>query len=116
MRRNLHQRVHVVSSPIEIDEERTSGDSGKTLVEVFARSEQDARSFKSKTCQTVTFARPVSSEEPEPIDIVYPLSISGDSANRIDVVFMGDGYTEDQQSLFLDDMTRMASDMFVTQV
>eukprot|EP00755_Sulcionema_specki_P032153 Sspe_Gene.98132::Locus_71596_Transcript_1_1_Confidence_1.000_Length_1846::g.98132::m.98132 len=37
---------------------------------------------------------------------------SGDSSNRIDVVFMGDGYTLDERGKFFRDMERLTQDMF----
>eukprot|EP01065_Artemidia_motanka_P032375 TRINITY_DN39389_c0_g1_i1.p1 TRINITY_DN39389_c0_g1~~TRINITY_DN39389_c0_g1_i1.p1 ORF type:complete len:614 (+),score=242.13 TRINITY_DN39389_c0_g1_i1:68-1843(+) len=37
---------------------------------------------------------------------------SGDSANRIDVVLMGDGYTMAERAKFFDDMQRLTDDMF----
>jgi len=37
---------------------------------------------------------------------------SGESENRIDVVFMGDGYTIGERERFFDDMARLTKDMF----
>ncbi|KXN73686.1 hypothetical protein CONCODRAFT_3372 [Conidiobolus coronatus NRRL 28638] len=37
---------------------------------------------------------------------------NGDPANRIDVVFMGDGYTLEQRNNFFDDIKRLTKDMF----
>lgn len=36
----------------------------------------------------------------------------GDPANRIDVVFMGDGYTSNERDQFFDDIRRLTDDMF----
>lgn len=36
----------------------------------------------------------------------------GDQRNRIDVVFMGDGYTADERDQFFDDIRRLTDDMF----
>ncbi|KAI8607300.1 IgA peptidase M64-domain-containing protein, partial [Chytriomyces sp. MP71] len=36
----------------------------------------------------------------------------GPSENRIDFVFLGDGYTTDQRNLFIEDATRMTQEMF----
>ncbi len=38
---------------------------------------------------------------------------SGPSANRIDLVFMGDGYTEGEKQKFFDDAKRLTDEMFV---
>jgi hypothetical protein len=40
------------------------------------------------------------------------LTYSGPPNNRIDVVFMGDGYTIAEKSKHLSDMKRLESDMF----
>src|SRR5690606_38032159 len=45
-------------------------------------------------------------------DEVITLVDNGPSANRIDVVFMGDGYTRAERDLFFEDMQRMVNDMF----
>eukprot|EP00479_Gromia_sphaerica_P008830 TRINITY_DN3528_c0_g1_i1.p1 TRINITY_DN3528_c0_g1~~TRINITY_DN3528_c0_g1_i1.p1 ORF type:complete len:198 (+),score=27.58 TRINITY_DN3528_c0_g1_i1:164-757(+) len=45
-------------------------------------------------------------------DIVTILETTGPSSNRIDVVFMGDGYVESQRDLHLADMRRLVDDMF----
>jgi hypothetical protein len=37
---------------------------------------------------------------------------SGDPSNRIDVVFMGDGYTASESTKFFDDMQRLTDEMF----
>ncbi|KXN73684.1 hypothetical protein CONCODRAFT_27640, partial [Conidiobolus coronatus NRRL 28638] len=37
---------------------------------------------------------------------------NGDPANRIDVVFMGDGYTANERTKFFNDVTRLTKDMF----
>ena len=41
-----------------------------------------------------------------------PIRQAGDSSNRIDVVLMGDGYTEEQREKMFDDMTRLVDDMW----
>lgn len=48
-------------------------------------------------------------------DEVVKLVDSGDPKNRIDVVLMGDGYTEDERDEFFADMKRMTNDMFQAQ-
>ena len=43
---------------------------------------------------------------------IIQLVKNGDPANRIDLVFMGDGYTLSQKGLFVKDMRRLVDDMF----
>ncbi|TYZ67323.1 hypothetical protein PybrP1_008066 [[Pythium] brassicae (nom. inval.)] len=44
--------------------------------------------------------------------IIKMIVNSGDPKNRIDIVFMGDGYTAAEESKFFADMERLTSDMF----
>jgi hypothetical protein len=46
------------------------------------------------------------------IDEVMTLVDNGPSDNRIDLVFMGDGYTSEQREQFFADMVRLVDDMF----
>lgn len=45
-------------------------------------------------------------------DEVRKIVYSGDAKNRIDVVFMGDGYTLEERDEFFKDIERMTRDMF----
>jgi len=45
-------------------------------------------------------------------DEVIKLVESGPSSNRIDLVFMGDGYTEAERTKFIGDMKRLTNDIF----
>jgi len=45
-------------------------------------------------------------------DEIIPIVKTGPSANRIDVVLMGDGYTASQRDLFVSDITRLVKEMF----
>ncbi|KAL1925383.1 uncharacterized protein VTP21DRAFT_266 [Calcarisporiella thermophila] len=47
-------------------------------------------------------------------DEVRKILDSGDSKNRVDVVFMGDGYTEEERDKFFADVNRLADEMFVS--
>ncbi|TMW61138.1 hypothetical protein Poli38472_013601 [Pythium oligandrum] len=49
---------------------------------------------------------------PEATAITRKLVDSGNPLNRIDVVFMGDGYTSAEQDKFFQDMQRLTDDMF----
>lgn len=45
-------------------------------------------------------------------DKTWKLVDNGPSGNRIDLVFMGDGYTRSEEDRFLQDMRRLVADMF----
>ncbi|KCV70386.1 hypothetical protein H696_02722 [Fonticula alba] len=45
-------------------------------------------------------------------DEIVDLAVSGEPLNRIDIVFMGDGYTGPERGLFMSDMRRMTDDLF----
>ena len=45
-------------------------------------------------------------------DEVFPIITSGPPSNRIDVVFMGDGYTAAEKSKFIDDIKRLTNEMW----
>ncbi|KAJ3343245.1 hypothetical protein HDU93_009229 [Gonapodya sp. JEL0774] len=45
-------------------------------------------------------------------DEVIPIIKSGPPSNRIDVVFIGDGYTITERQRFIEDMHRLVADMF----
>lgn len=51
---------------------------------------------------------PSISQNPEIVKIID----GGDQENRIDVVFMGDGYTADEREEFFDDIRRLTEEMF----
>ncbi|KAF1314680.1 hypothetical protein FI667_g16488, partial [Globisporangium splendens] len=44
--------------------------------------------------------------------VIKKIVDSGDPSNRIDVVFMGDGYTASEQTKFFDDIKRLTNEMF----
>lgn len=52
--------------------------------------------------------------EPDAQDELIPLLETGPSANRIDLVFMGDGYTTAERELFIEDAKRIFAEMFET--
>ncbi|MCX6124022.1 MAG: M64 family metallo-endopeptidase, partial [Proteobacteria bacterium] len=48
-------------------------------------------------------------------DEVRTIVSSGPAANRIDLVFMGDGYTDNEREKFFADIKRLVTDMFIGQ-
>lgn len=71
-----------------------------------------AKFFASEGCtQVVPFAI---DETPMVADEVIPIVQNGDPTNRIDIVFMGDGYQARERQRFIDDMKRLTDDMFAS--
>lgn len=56
----------------------------------------------------MSFQKQQTREGPE----IQKIIDGGDQANRIDVVFMGDGYTAAEHDQFFDDIRRLTDDMF----
>eukprot|EP00736_Rhodelphis_marinus_P014475 Rmarinus@m.7591 len=83
--------------------------SKEDIVEIFAES-QDVLPTIDSFCSTVTSH--IAEEASVVKDEVFEIVKSGDPANRIDVVFLGDGYTEDQREDFVTDMHRLKDDMW----
>ncbi|KZW03199.1 hypothetical protein EXIGLDRAFT_600942 [Exidia glandulosa HHB12029] len=48
---------------------------------------------------------------PEPELRISPILVSGPSGNRVNLVFFGDGYVEDEYDKFVDDATKLAWDI-----
>jgi hypothetical protein len=94
----------------EHDDEEHSADSVHVF-EIFSHDFKLLKKILADVCSQVT----VDEEEPDTFplaDEVVPIVKNGDPANRIDLVFMGDGYTTAQRTLFFDDMNRLVKEMF----
>lgn len=100
-----------ISAPSEM--KLKINDSTK-LVEVYAKTETVLEAYTNAICKSKEVAASSSSrkrqtlENPEVVKIID----GGDQANRIDVVFMGDGYTVDERDNFFSDIRRLTDDMF----
>lgn len=100
-----------VSAPSEMM--LTTEDDAK-IIEIFARSLSGLETYVDSICKSIesipalSVQRQQGREGPEIRNIVD----GGDPANRIDVVFMGDGYTADERDQFFDDISRLTDDMF----
>eukprot|EP00478_Filoreta_tenera_P002549 GABV01002648.1.p1 GENE.GABV01002648.1~~GABV01002648.1.p1 ORF type:complete len:179 (-),score=47.57 GABV01002648.1:133-639(-) len=81
------------------------------LTDYFALSEELAWARMARDCDLSTI-RHLELGEPLVSDEVIEISKTGDPSNRIDVVFMGDGYLKSQRDLMVDDMKRLVDDMF----
>jgi len=99
--------VHEREQPHDHDHDHIEEDQ---IIEAVGIDEQSVFSAMQSLCKEVTKAdRPAA---PEVADEVFSFRNTGPSNNRIDVVFMGDGYTQAQRQLYIDDMNRMIDDMF----
>ncbi len=84
------------------------------IIEILAKTMFVADAYLDTICKTrenlrtMSFDRQQTREGPEIVKIID----GGDQANRIDVVFMGDGYTADEHDQFFDDIRRLTNDMF----
>jgi hypothetical protein len=128
-------QVHrLVQKPDDIIEQRTTrqnrvnieelhalpADSkDQVYVELFgASAETVAAAVLSRCPGGLVTAGPVQKSAPiEATTLADPPTIkklvdSGDPSNRIDVVFMGDGYTASESSRFFSDMQRLTDEMF----
>ncbi len=91
----------------------TIADDSK-IIEIFAKSLRVANAYIDTICKTkevlpaLPFHRMQTRDGPEIEKIVD----GGDQANRIDVVFMGDGYTAEERDQFFQDIRRLTEDMF----
>ncbi|KAJ9058018.1 hypothetical protein DSO57_1016700 [Entomophthora muscae] len=78
---------------------------------MFSQSLNALESFIPKGCIAESNRRAKRDRE-EPKTEVRKIVSSGDPKNRIDVVFMGDGYTKKEKKKFFDDIERLTKDMF----
>ncbi|KAI9291203.1 hypothetical protein K502DRAFT_368636 [Neoconidiobolus thromboides FSU 785] len=85
-----------------------------TIVEVFGNSKKGVDAYISTICKVINKVKSPSNSRialpnnPE----VRKIIDGGDAKNRIDVVFMGDGYTAQQKDSFFSDIQRLTKDMF----
>lgn len=102
------ESVREVTYPRFIVEEEALGPD--RIVELYGRSPADIDAQLA-----VRGVAPIAEVDgPLAADEVIPLLETGPSANRIDLVFMGDGYTAAQRELFIEDAKRIFAEMFET--
>jgi hypothetical protein len=80
------------------------------IVTVYALQLAEVKHEMNMRC--VTINETSDAERPLNADIVKEIKKTGDPSNRIDVVFMGDGYTSAQQSQADADNQRLVNNMF----
>lgn len=84
------------------------------IIEVFAKTLFVANTYIDTICKVkemlpkLSLQRQQSREGPE----IEKIIDGGDQTNRIDVVFMGDGYIAEERDQFFDDIRRLTDDMF----
>lgn len=100
-----------VSPPAELM--LTTTDDSK-IIEIFAKTSVVTDTYIDSICNTKkvltghSVRRQGTMADPEIEKIVD----GGDQSNRIDVVFMGDGYTADEREQFFGDIRRLTEEMF----
>lgn len=104
------ENVHVQVMP-QFMEHLTNTEGTPDIVEVFGIDQSQISLKVQELCQN-KFDAPKPSEKDAENDEVFQIVNSGPSANRIDITYMGDGYTPQQKQKHLDDMKRLHSDMF----
>eukprot|EP00002_Diphylleia_rotans_P009547 TRINITY_DN19944_c0_g1_i1.p1 TRINITY_DN19944_c0_g1~~TRINITY_DN19944_c0_g1_i1.p1 ORF type:complete len:640 (-),score=131.98 TRINITY_DN19944_c0_g1_i1:41-1960(-) len=105
----LRGNVHINTYPRHVEEHKES--SGEEMVEIFAMLPEQISAAMRQQCSIVVPPQ----EEPDfsvHADIVKKVVDNGPPENRIDVVFMGDGYTAAEEAKFDEDMKRLIDDMF----
>jgi len=81
------------------------------VIELYARREAVMNKHISTLCKSTKSVLPLETfqgPDPEVVKIID----GGPQSNRIDVVFMGDGYTASARQQFFDDINRLTKDMF----
>lgn len=99
--------VHEISMPQFIAEHQPLGTA--SIIDVWLQDEAAAAKLISER----SISEAVEPEFELASDELFTIVESGPSANRIDLVFMGDGYTQAERQKFISDIQRMVNDMFV---
>ncbi|KAG4078964.1 hypothetical protein HA402_010916 [Bradysia odoriphaga] len=108
-------KVFTKSAVVSSSDEFLQNFDDSKIVEIFAKTIKVLDNHIESICNVREFVPALMhgkmqeiAETVEIEKIVY----SGDQRNRIDVVFMGDGYTADERDQFFDDIRRLTEDMF----
>mmetsp|Transcript_7530 Transcript_7530/g.8245 ORF Transcript_7530/g.8245 Transcript_7530/m.8245 type:complete len:590 (-) Transcript_7530:146-1915(-) len=102
------KKFNLESSPQIISHD--TGVNGGKVYELYATTKHIATRVLHRECKVVKRPAKVSLEQNA--DEVIPIVETGEPSNRIDLVFMGDGYTQSEREEMLDDMKRLIDDMF----
>lgn len=90
------------------------------IIEIYAERKNDLRTQLRRYCRSTVIPpepssihrRSIFADKNEKAPEVRKIVDSGDPSNRIDVVFMGDGYTADERDKFFHDIDRFVQEMF----
>lgn len=110
---NENEMIYSINAAVKApgDDPKVPPHSQAQIVEVFAVKQSVARAFTESMCKSIEKVEPPSTVQQEDIEI-RKIVDGGDQRNRIDVVFMGDGYTATERAQFFDDMERLTKEMF----
>ena len=108
-------QVYTTSVPDHLSED-DGEDSADDFVQIFAPTAVSAWGRCAEMCHagltnSTLDAEPARLQKKRDVEI-RPVRESGDPDNRIDVVFMGDGYTDEERELHFADMERLVDDMW----
>lgn len=96
------------------DFQQSSTDDSK-IIEIFAKTLFVSDAYLDTICKTRESLETSSFDGQQATAAAIEIEKiidGGDQANRIDVVFMGDGYTAAEHDQFFDDIRRLTNDMF----
>jgi len=84
------------------------------IIEIYTKTLKVLESYTDIICKRKEFINTMSRRKREPREgpEIEKIVDGGDQANRIDVVFMGDGYIADEREEFFNDIRRLTNDMF----
>ncbi|CAG7680070.1 unnamed protein product, partial [Allacma fusca] len=82
------------------------------IIEIFARKKTIAEAQVELLCQSKERVPDLKITSDTLAPEVVKIVDGGDQANRIDVVFMGDGYQESERQEYFDDIARLTKEMF----
>jgi hypothetical protein len=90
-----------------------SGQGGDLLVSIYGIHYSYVKEQIEKDCRSVKwYEEEESGFKAQSNTEIIPIISNGDPKNRIDVVFMGDGYTLEQRDMFESDIRRLVQDMW----
>lgn len=89
----------------------TTEDDAK-IIEIYAKSLNILETYVDSICESKEFVPAKEKRQTMEGAEIQKIVYGGDEANRIDVVFMGDGYVADERDQFFDDIRRLTTDMF----
>ncbi|KAF0708442.1 hypothetical protein As57867_006335, partial [Aphanomyces stellatus] len=119
----LHRGLKTTADVIQIQNPRQnlatpddilakSNISDQTWLEILGGSPEAILSVLQKRCPQGALQSNQLEVVAATTPVIRKIVDSGDPKNRIDIVFMGDGYTTAEEPRFFDDIQRLTNDMF----